>query len=153
LQGNLIINSAAKFAATREASVLTIGGNLKMGSGSTTSLGIGGLNGEQYDHIQVGGNATVNGSLIVSSLGGFHPSVGNEFLVLRTNGTRSGNFSLLNDSAFNNNPNLAGGLRLAAVELVAPNGIALVYVAAPTPPTPSPSPGSPIIPIIDVIPT
>jgi len=142
LLGNLIINSAAKFAATGEASVLTIGGNLKMGSGSTTSLGIGGLNGEQYDHIQVGGNATVNGSLVVSSLGGFHPSAGNAFLVLRTNGTRSGNFTSLDDSAFRNNPNITPSLRPVDVEIVAPNGIILAYVK-PTGPTP---------PIIDVIP-
>jgi uncharacterized protein YhjY with autotransporter beta-barrel domain len=149
LLGRLMITSAAKFAATGEASVLTIGGNLMMGSGSTTSLGIGGLNGEQYDHIQVGGNATVNGSLVVSSLGGFHPSAGDAFLVLHTNGTRTGNFSLLNDSAFNNNPNISAQLRPVDVEIVAPNGIVLAYVAPS--PSPPPSPG-PKPPIIDVVP-
>jgi hypothetical protein len=140
LQGNLFVASAAKFAATGQASVLTIGGNFTMTQGSTLSLGIGGLLLKQYDHVQVGGNASVNGTLDVSSLGGFHPSNGDAFLVLRSNGTGTGNFSLLNDSQFNNNPNLTPSLRPVAVEVVAPNGIVLAYVAAVTP---SPSPPGP----------
>jgi hypothetical protein len=82
LAGNLIINSAAKFAATGQASVLTIGGNFTMRQGSTLSLGIGGLLPKQYDRVQVGGNAILSGNLVVSSLNGFHPSAGNAFLVL-----------------------------------------------------------------------
>jgi len=144
LQGNLIINSAAKFAVTGQASVLTIGGNFTMRRGSTLSLGIGGLLPKQYDRVQVGGNAILSGNLVVSSLNGFHPSAGNAFLVLRANGIRLGNFSQLNDSAFNNNPSISAQLRPVEVELVAPNGIVLVYLK-PTSPSPSP-------PIIDVLP-
>jgi outer membrane autotransporter protein len=103
--------------------------------------------------VVVGGNANLAGNLIVSSLGGFHPSVGNAFEVIHTNGTLHGNFSLLDDSAFNNNPNISPRLRPVDVEIVAPNGIILAYVqpAAPSS-SPSPSPG-PRPPIIDVIPT
>jgi uncharacterized protein YhjY with autotransporter beta-barrel domain len=144
LAGNLIINSAAKFAATGQASVLTIGGNFTMRQGSTLSLGIGGLLPKQYDRVQVGGNAILSGNLVVSSLNGFHPSAGNAFLVLRTNGMRLGNFSQLNDSAFNNNPSISAQLRPVDVELVAPNGIVLVYLK-PTSPSPRP-------PIIDLLP-
>jgi len=146
-QGMLAFQSGVKFASTGEASVLNIGGNYTMHS--TLSLGIGGINGEQYDHVQVGGNASVNGTLDVSSLGGFHPSNGDAFLILRSNGTRTGNFSLLDDSAFNNNPNLQPQLRPVAVEVVAPNGIVLTYLTGVTP---GPSPPKPKPPIIDVIP-
>jgi hypothetical protein len=133
LAGNLIINSAAKFAATGQALVLIIGGNFTMRQGSTLSLGIGGLLPKQYDRVQVGGNAILSGNLVVSSLNGFHPSAGNAFLVLSANGIRVGNFSQLNDSAFNNNPSLSAQLRPVSVELVAPNGIVLVYLKQ-TPP-------------------
>ena len=149
LAGNLIINSAAKFAATGQASVLTIGGNFTMRQGSTLSLGIGGLLPKQYDRVQVGGNAILSGNLVVSSLNGFHPSAGNAFLVLRTNGIRLGNFSQLNDSAFNNNPSISSQLRPVDVQLVAPNGIVLLYLEQTSP---SPGPPSPRPPIIDLLP-
>jgi hypothetical protein len=55
--------------------------------------------------VQVGGNASLNGTLAVSSLNGFHPVDGNAFEVLRSNGTRSGQFAHVNDF-LNNNPNL-----------------------------------------------
>jgi predicted outer membrane repeat protein len=126
--------------------------------GSRTLLGIGGLEGNQYDHVQVNGNASLAGTLVVSSLSGvstppgipFHPSAGDAFLVLRTNGTRSGNFSLLDESQFNNNPTIPGQLKPVAVEVEAPNGVLLVYVTRPPtipPPTIPPTP-----PIIDETP-
>jgi hypothetical protein len=62
-----------------------------------------------------------------------------------TSGTRTGLFDHLNDF-FNNNPNIAA--RLQPIEVYAPNGVTLVYVA----PAPGQSP-NPIPPIIDVIPT
>jgi hypothetical protein len=140
-QGSLIVSSAAKFASIGEASVLTVGGNYTQAAGGTLALGIGGLQGEQYDHVQVAGNASLSGNLIVSSLNGFHPSADNAFEVLHTNGARSGNFTHLDDSAFNDNPNISAQLRPQAVEVVAPNGILLVYLAhSPTTP-----PGPPII--------
>jgi outer membrane autotransporter protein len=96
-----------------------------MTQGATLSLGIGGLQGEQYDHLLVGGNASLSGTVVVSSLGGFHPSAGNAFEVLHTNGTRSGNFSL-NDSQFNISSSITGQLTPRAIEVVAPNGVLLV---------------------------
>ena len=133
---------------------INIGGNFTMRQGSTLSLGIGGLLPKQYDRVQVGGNAILSGNLVVSSLNGFHPSAGNAFLVLRTNGIRLGNFSQLNDSAFNNNPSISSQLRPVDVELVAPNGIVLLYLkqTSPSPSPPSPSPPSPRPPIIDLLP-
>jgi cell division septation protein DedD len=143
--GTLVVNSTAKFASSGQASVVTIGGNFSMNSASTLSLGIGGLNGSQYDHLLVGKNAEVAGTLNVSSLGGFHPANLNLFEIIRSGTTTSGaRFATVNDG-INNNPNLQ------RVDIYAPNGVALLYVAVtppgptPTPtPTPAPTPTPPI---------
>jgi fibronectin-binding autotransporter adhesin len=124
---------------------INVGGAYTQDPGGTLALGIGGLLLGQYDHVFAQGNATVNGTLEVSSLNGFRPSAGDAFAVLLTKGTRTGLFDHLNDF-FNNNPNITA--RLQPVEVYAPNGVALVYVAA----APGQSP-NPIPPIIDVIPT
>jgi outer membrane autotransporter protein len=130
-------------ASTGVPLIIQVKGNYTQAAGGTLQLGIGGLQGEQYDHVQVGGNANVNGTLSVFSLNNFHPSAGNLFGVLRTAGSRSGNFSLVDDSQFNTKPNISPKLRLVDVELVASNGIILAYVAAAPTPAPSPTPPSP----------
>jgi outer membrane autotransporter protein len=140
-------------SSTGKPMIINVGGNYTQAAGGTLALGVGGLDGSQYDHVQVAGSASLNGTLAVSSLNNFRPSNGNAFEVLRTNGTRSGEFAQVNDF-LNNNPTLQ------RIDVYAPNGVALVYVAAgpaptPTPPpvpTPSPTP-NPRPPIIDVIPT
>ena len=117
---------------------INVGGNYTQGPNGTLALGIGGLQGEQYDHVQVGGTANLNGTLAVSSLNSFRPAEGNAFEVLHTNGTRNGQFAQVNDF-LNNNPNLQ------RVDVYAPNGVALVYVTATTPlPTPTPTPPTPV---------
>jgi outer membrane autotransporter protein len=137
--GILVVNSTAKFASSGQASVVTIGGNFSMNSASTLSLGIGGLNGSQYDHLLVGKNAEVAGTLNVSSLGGFHPANLNLFEIIRSGTTTSGaRFATVNDG-INNNPNLQ------RVDIYAPNGVALLYVAV-TPPGPTPIPTPPPAP-------
>jgi T5SS/PEP-CTERM-associated repeat protein/autotransporter-associated beta strand protein len=82
---------------------------------------------------------------------------GTAFEILRTNGRRSGEFAHVNDF-LNNNPNLQ------RIDVYAPNGVALVYLAAGPAPTPTPAPTPPIPvptpsptpnprpPIIEVIP-
>ena len=129
--GTLVVNSTAKFASSGQASVVTIGGNFSMNSASTLSLGIGGLNGSQYDHLLVGKNAEVAGTLNVSSLGGFHPANLNLFEIIRSGTTTSGaRFATVNDG-INNNP------KLQRFDIYAPNGVALLYVAV-KPPGPTP---------------
>jgi outer membrane autotransporter protein len=110
-----------------------VGGNYNQGPSGTLALGIGGLQGEQFDHVQVDGSASLNGTLAVSSLNNFRPVSGNAFEVIRSNGTRSGEFAQVNDF-LNNNPNLQ------RIDVYAPNGVALVYVAAAPAPTPVPTP-------------
>jgi hypothetical protein len=141
--GSLIFASARAFAATGKALVLSVGRNYSMDSSSTLSLGVGGTKGKQYDHLEAG-SANLNGTLAVSSLGNFRPVAGSEFEVVHTvnNKGRNGQFAQVNDS-LNNNPNLE------PLDIYAPNGVALLYVAAPPgpaptpPPTPPPPPGPP----------
>ena len=99
---------------------------IRKAAGGTLALGVGGLDGSQYDHVQVGGNASLNGTLAVSSLNNFRPVNGNAFEVLHTNGTREGQFAQVSDS-LNNNPNLQ------RVNIYATNGVALLYLAVPGP--------------------
>ena len=114
--------------------IINVGGNYTQGPGGTLALGVAGINGSQYDHVQVGGNASLNGTLAVSSLNNFRPVNGNAFEVLHTNGTRRGQFAQVSDS-LNNNPNLQ------RIDIYAPNGVALLYVAVPGP-TPTPTAGT-----------
>jgi outer membrane autotransporter protein len=131
---------------------ISVGGKYTQGPGGTLALGIGGLQREQYDHVQVGGNASLNGTLAVSSLNNFRPVTGNAFEVLHTNGSRSGQFAQVNDF-LNNNPNLQ------RVDIYASNAVVLLYEAAttpaptpkPTPPGPAPSPTPNPRPPIDII--
>jgi len=111
---------------------INVGANYTQGAGGTLELQIGGLNGSRYDHVQVAGNASLNGTLAVSSLNGFHPSNGNAFEVLHANGRVRGNFSSLNDSAFNTTPGtITGHLELRPIEVIGKNAVVLVYVAPP----------------------
>jgi outer membrane autotransporter protein len=152
--GNVFLNGGTLRTTSFQTGVpltINVGGNYTQGSGGTLALGIGGINGEDYDHVQVEGNASLNGTLAVSSLNNFRPSSGDGFEVLHTNGERSGEFARVNDS-LNDNPNLQ------RIDVYAPNGVALIYVAlpgpTPTPPGPTPTPPGPTPrpPIIDVIP-
>ena len=140
-------------ASTGVPLIINVGGNYTQAAGGTLVLGIGGTQGEQYDHVQVKGSATLGGTLVVNSLGGFHPANLNLFEVLSSGGKRSGEFATVTDN-LNIDPNLR------RIDIYAPNGAALLYVATaaptPTPPTPGPSPSPtpvpPKPPIIDVIP-
>jgi autotransporter-associated beta strand protein len=46
---------------------INVGGNYTQGPGGRLALGIAGINEQDYDHVQVGGNASLNGTLAVSS--------------------------------------------------------------------------------------
>ena len=64
-------------ASTGVPLIINVGGNYTQAAGGTLVLGIGGTQGEQYDHVQVKGSATLGGTLVVNSLGGFHPATWN----------------------------------------------------------------------------
>ena len=69
---------------------LNIGGNLTLGSASTTAIELGGTGAGQYDLINVSGNAALDGALVVTYWGGF--SGGGSFPVMSW-GSSSGTFA------------------------------------------------------------
>jgi autotransporter-associated beta strand protein len=104
--GDVFLNGGTLRTPSLDPVIINVGGNYTQGPGGTLAIGVAGINGSQYDHLQVGGNASLDGTLAVSSLNGFRPVSGNAFEVLRTtNGKRTGQFAQINDS-LNNNPNL-----------------------------------------------
>jgi autotransporter-associated beta strand protein len=129
--GNVFLNGGTLRTTSLDPKplIINVGGNYTQGPGGTLALGIGGLNGSQYDHVQVGGNAFLNGTLAVSSLSGFRPANLNAFQVLHSNGNRGGQFAQVNDS-LNNNPSLFRS------DLYFLNAVVLLYKTAPAfPPT------------------
>ena len=131
--GNVFLQGGTLRTPSLDPLTINVGGNYTQGTGGTLALGVAGINGAQYDHVQVGRDASLDGTLSVSSLNNFRPQNGNAFEVLRSNGTTSGQFSNIVDN-LNNNADLQ------RVDVYAKNGVALVYIAPVLPP-PTPPPG------------
>ncbi|MBI2826216.1 MAG: PEP-CTERM sorting domain-containing protein [Planctomycetia bacterium] len=72
---------------------VSFGGNVVFGPQSSLVIEIGGMTpGSQYDRLVVSGALSLAGSLDVSLINGFLPSLGNQFTVLNF-GSRSGDFA------------------------------------------------------------
>ncbi len=77
--------------------VLTINGTYTQGSGGALDLEIGGTTaGSAYDQVNVSGTVTFAGTLNVSLINGFGPSVPETFTVVTAQGGISGNFATTN---------------------------------------------------------
>ncbi len=124
--GSVFVQGGTLRAPSMDRLVINVGGNYTQAPGGTLALGVAGINGEDYDRVQVGRNASLNGTLALSSVSNFRPSNGDAFEFLLTNGIRNGEFARINDS-LNNHPNLT------RIDLYAANGVALLYLSAPTP--------------------
>jgi outer membrane autotransporter protein len=130
--GNVFLQGGTLRTPSLDPVVIHVGGDYTQGPNGTLALGVAGLDGSQYDRVQVNGNASLNGTLIVQSLNNYHPQNENAYEVLSTNGTTSGQFSTITDH-LNNNPDLQ------RVDIYAKNGVVLLYLA-PLPPPPTPPP-------------
>ena len=117
---------------------IVVGGNFTEGPNGTLRLGAAGTTGNDYDHVQAAGSASVAGTLDIFSLGGFAPKGGDAFVVVRGAGGSSGRFSVINDFLNLNH--------LRRVDVYTKNADVLVYVAPSSPPPVPPSP-PPIIPL------
>jgi outer membrane autotransporter protein len=77
-------------------STLTINGSYTQTAASTLNIQIGGLTAAtQFDQLVVTGSATLSGTLNLTLLNSFDPSLGDVFRIL-TYGSRSGTFGTLN---------------------------------------------------------
>jgi filamentous hemagglutinin family protein len=96
LTGNLDIGPSGILAVGFSPGTLNVTGNLTLASTATTNIEIGGLTaGTQFDLINVTGLATLDGTLNVTSWGGYTPAAGNSFNFL-TFGSSSGAFAMTN---------------------------------------------------------
>jgi hypothetical protein len=91
LTGNL--SNSGNVSPGDAPGILKINGNYSQDSGGVLDIGIGGTTlGTQYDQLDIVGSATLEGSLDLTLLNGFTPSIGNQFNVIGF-GSETGVFS------------------------------------------------------------
>jgi outer membrane autotransporter protein len=99
---------------------LTVIGNYQQGSNGILEIAIGGPQPSQADQLKVDGSAKLNGTLEITSLNAFHPSIGDSYELLSASGTRSGQFSTIVDVANNSG--------LSRLDIYGPNGLIITYL-------------------------
>jgi hypothetical protein len=82
VNGNLTL-AAATVAPGHDIGQLTVGGDFTMGSDSALEIEIGGTSTSQFDALQVGKNAYLNGTLEVTLVDNYYPDLGQRFSVLQ----------------------------------------------------------------------
>lgn len=81
-------------------------GDYSQGVGGSLRIQIGGLApGAQHDQLAVARHATLNGGLSVQRVDGFHPQLGDQFVIVTCGGNRTGTFARVSGVQ------LGGGLR------------------------------------------
>lgn len=97
-------SNAGTVAPGTSAGQLSITGNYPQGATATLAVEIGGPGaGSSYDRLAVSGTATLDGTLDVSILGSYAPSLGDTFVVL-THGGATGNFATVTVPLVGGNP-------------------------------------------------
>ena len=94
--GGNVMNTSGAVAPGNSSGQLTVEGDYTQGSTGLLAIELGGLIlGTEYDHLQVTGNAALDGKLSVSLIEGFNPSAGDSFDILDW-GTIGGTFAAMN---------------------------------------------------------
>jgi outer membrane autotransporter protein len=88
--GDVIVNGGFLRA---DPQPINVKGNYTQSAGGTLQLSIGGTATGQFDFLNVGGHATLGGTLQVLSLNGFQPKIGDRFTVVTAAGGISGQFT------------------------------------------------------------
>jgi hypothetical protein len=88
-------NRAGTVAPGDGIGTLTIDGRFASGPLATTSFELGGTSAGQFDLISVVGDVALDGTLVVSLVNGFVPSVSNAFEVVTATGNVAGTFDTL----------------------------------------------------------
>ena len=87
----------ARSISAAPAGTLTVSGTYTQTAAGTLSLKVGGTTaGSQFDQVNITGAATLGGTLDVSIINGFGPSVPNVFSVVTAQGSLSGTFATTN---------------------------------------------------------
>src|SRR5271166_5932627 len=87
--GNVVVNGGVLGA---DPQPINVKGNYTQNAGGALRLQVAGANPGQYDSLNVGGNATLGGTLQLISLA-FQPKTGNQLTLVTTSGVVSGRFA------------------------------------------------------------
>ena len=94
--GNVTNNGTLNVAGTGTPGTLTITGNYTQSSTGSLKIELGGLTaGTQFDQLNISGTASLAGTLNLSLINSFTPSIGNSFQII-TFASKSGTFSTVN---------------------------------------------------------
>jgi autotransporter-associated beta strand protein len=134
--GNVVVNGGVLGA---DPQPINVKGNYTQNAGGTLQLQVAGANPGQYDTLNVGGNATLGGTLQLISLG-FQPNAGNQLTLVTSGGSVSGQFARFVDP-FSVRPGLN------TIDLVyGKQSVVLQFLNQTTP-------VSPVIPTVPIVPT
>jgi hypothetical protein len=98
--GSVTVNTDGILAPGNSAGKLNINGDYTQVSGGKLAIELGGTTPvTQYDQLAVSGLATISGTLDLTLVSGFLPSVGDTFQII-TSGSATGNFTTINSSGF-----------------------------------------------------
>jgi hypothetical protein len=96
VNGDLMNGGVVSPGGDGTTGILTVTGNYLQTAASVLNIDLGGVNaGTQYDQVQIGGTAILDGTLNVALIGGYVPQVGDSFLIL-TFSSVAGTFATVN---------------------------------------------------------
>lgn len=120
--GTVTVNSGGTVVPGSTAGKLSFNGNYTQVSGSVLEIELGGYTpGSGYDQLAVSGHAAIAGTLKVTLINKFRPSVGDSFTILTSN-SESGNFTSIITCGF------------TVQSVTSPAGISLLVTAVDPPP-------------------
>jgi outer membrane autotransporter protein len=88
--GDVVVNGGVLRADPQQ---INVKGNYTQNAGGTLQLSLGGSAPGQYDFLNVGGHAALNGTLQLLSVNGFQPKIGNKLTLVLAAGGVSGQFA------------------------------------------------------------
>ena len=123
-----ITNTSGSVEPGASAGILSVTGNYSQGPGGTLAVEIGGTTaGTEYDRLAVDGTASLDGTLAITTTGGFDPALTDTFDVVTSDGALSGTFATLTGTSVN-------GKTYEASYTPGPPGKATLGFAPPPPP-------------------
>jgi T5SS/PEP-CTERM-associated repeat protein len=117
--GSVTVNSGGIMDPGNSPGKLTINGNYTQNSGGILNIEIGGASPGPggYDQLAVSGTATLGGTLNLTLVNGFRPSVGDTFNII-TSSSEMGSFSNVNGSGFTVSSSSSGsGIKLTVTSV------------------------------------
>lgn len=118
--GSVTVNSGGVVAPGNSAGKLTINGNYHQTSGGILRMEIGGdTAGTGYDQLAISGTAVLDGTLELSLVNGFRPTVGDTFAIIVGSG-QTGGFSTVTSTGFDVATNTNDGTVSMTVTAVHP---------------------------------